>query len=300
MCIFCHFDKDNKIADYVVNYIENLRAADCDIIFVSNCSEIEDKYINKIKNNVHRIILRANVGYDFAAYMTGFFEEAEKEKYNQIIFANDSVYGPFYPLEKVFDKMKTSNFDMWGITDNICNTYHIQSYFLVFNKNMIGFLEGFFDKFEFSGDKEEIVIKNEQGLSKKALEAGFKLGALCKHQDVISFEHYTLDEKIRKIKSDIENNLFYKPSWKKFFSKKYNRKLNFKKYFDVNLVPHLSSWYSLIEYFNSPFIKISLLKDPKLIHYHNFIYRDVIRKKYPEFDLEIMENHLRKIRKLEV
>ncbi len=301
LCVFSHFDKDNKIDAYVINYLETLKKADCDIVFVSNCQNIDDSEIAKIENISHRIILRKNEGYDFACYLTGFYEEIEKEKYKQIIFANDSVYGPFYDIQKVFDEMNAKNFDLWGITDNVASVYHIQSYFLSFSNKMLKFLDNHFRNFKFENNKENIVANNEVSLSRKALGEGFKIGALCHHQDVISFESKNFDEKfIAKIKQNISENLFYKTGLKKLFSKKYNREINFRKFFDVSLVPHLSSWYSLIQYFEAPFIKVSLLKDPRLVHYHSFLYRDVIKNKYPNFNLELIENHLIRIRKLEL
>ncbi|MDX1949633.1 MAG: rhamnan synthesis F family protein [Rickettsiales bacterium] len=299
LCVFSHFDRDSKIDDYVLHYLKALKSADCDIIFVSNCPNIDDSEIAKIENLAHRIILRKNEGYDFACYLTGFYEETEKEKYKQIIFANDSVYGPFYNLNKVFNAMQPKNLDMWGISDNVASVYHIQSYFLSFSTKMLKFLDNHFRAFKFENDKENIVTNNEVNLSRKALEQGFSLGAFCPHADVLAFESTNFDEKyIAKIKKNISENLFYKGGIKKFFSKKLNREINFRKYFDTYLTPHLSSWYSQIQYFNAPFIKTSLLKDPRLVHYHSFLYREVIKNKYPEFDLALIENHLNRVRNL--
>ena len=36
LCVFSHFDKGNKIDDYVIYYLQKLADCDCEIIFVSH------------------------------------------------------------------------------------------------------------------------------------------------------------------------------------------------------------------------------------------------------------------------
>ncbi len=48
LCLFCHYDQDSLIADYVVTYIAALHAAGCDICFVSNCEKIAESCLQKI------------------------------------------------------------------------------------------------------------------------------------------------------------------------------------------------------------------------------------------------------------
>lgn len=293
LVIFCHFDKQNKIADYVLHYLNDLHQnCDSEIIFVSNCPDIKEEEIVKIEELTSKIIIRKNIGYDFGAYFSGYSAARNKEKYQNIIFANDSAYGPFYSLSKVFDEMNGRNLDAWAITDNCIPEYTLQSYFLCFDNKLIPFLDKFFGEFEYIDDKEKVVQEYEVKLSKKLIERNYNISAFCNHNEVISFEFLSDDKFLQKIKKSIENSFFYKPSFKKLFSKSYNRKLNYKKFLALYEGPHLKCWYSLIKYFKCPFIKVNLLNNKKLTPYHNFTYKSLIKEIYPKYKIELIEKDI--------
>lgn len=293
LVIFCHFDKQNKIADYVIEYLSDLyNNCDSEIIFVTNCPEISDSEVEKVKNLTSKIIIRKNIGYDFGAYFSGYSSAKNKEKYQNIVFANDSAYGPFYSVSKVFDEMNNRGLDAWAITDNCIAEYSLQSYFLCFDNKLIPFLNKFFEEFEYIDDKEKVVLEYEVKLSKKLIEQNYNISAFCNHNEVISFEFLSDDEVLKKIKNSIAKSFFYKPSLKIFFSKSYNRKLNYKKFLDLYEGPHLKCWYSLIKYFKYPFIKVNLLNNKKLTCYHSFIYKGLIKEMYPEYKIELIEKDI--------
>jgi lipopolysaccharide biosynthesis protein len=266
-----------------VNYLNDI-SDNCsgDVIFVSNSETIPDSEIDKISGCCSKIIIRKNIGYDFAAYFSGFVNAENKEKYKNIIFLNDSVYGPFYSLKTVFDKMENVNADAWCITDNLFPTPHMQSYFIVFKNSTLQFLENYYKDFEYLNDKEEIIKKYEIGFCNEFKKAGFHFTALCKHEEMIGFEKTTQDEVLKEIKRSIQENLFYKPSFRSLYSKSYNRELNHRKFLDVYGSPHLNMWYTTVKYFNNPFIKTNLIRNPKLLHKHNFIYKILLKELYPE------------------
>ncbi len=59
-----------------------------------------------------------------------------------------------------------------------------------------------------------------------------------------------------------------------------------------------SSWYSLIMYFSCPFIKVSLLKNISTYSFHQFLYVSVISELYPAYNLDLIEDHLKRVRNL--
>ncbi len=300
LCVFSHYDKDNKIDDYVAHYVKELAYAGCDIIFVSNCEEIEEKYTDKILPHVNKLIMRKNKGYDMAGFITGFYEADNLQAYTHIIFANDSVYGPFYPLKKVFHDMEKREFDVWGISDNISPKYHIQNYFTAYkisNQAVRQLLDDIFSNYFLSEDKEYIIKHYEIGVSQQALANDLKIGAFCPQADLVNFENLNRDEKILSlIKESISLSLPRKYKVSRFSSNSRFRFDFFKRDFAINYIPQYSSWYTAIEYFNSPFISAALLRELKMLYYHNFLYRDVIAKKYPDYDLSLIEGHLDRVR----
>jgi hypothetical protein len=79
------------------------------------------------------VIIRRNVGYDFAAWRDALAVTAlPKAETRLLVLVNDSMYGPFTPLKAVFDRFDFSKADIWGLTDSWQHRFHLQSYFLAF------------------------------------------------------------------------------------------------------------------------------------------------------------------------
>lgn len=302
LVIFCHFDAANIISDHVVYYLSELQKADCDIILVTN-SNIDQKQVSKVKDICNQIIIRQNKGYDFAAYFTGYLEHRDMfSNYSHVLFVNDSVFGPFYSLDKVFKKMSDKDLDMWGISDAFHKHYHIQSYFWAFKTSdeVLQVLDLEAANFDFELPKKHVVQKYEEGITAKILEQELKIGVLCSNAEAIDFEMNNRDDEfLQELKGDMLKIARSKQSFMKkirsLFSVKANRSYNFNVP-DANayLTGINSCWYSMIKYFECPFIKVSLLKSSGNFRYHGFKFIGLLKEKYPEYDWTMIENHLKR------
>ena len=184
--IFAHYDKDAIVDDYVIYYLKELKKITDTIVFVS-CCELSDNEIEKVKTITPDIIAKFHDEYDFGSYKRGFLYLKEKlDEFNELIFANDSCYGPLYPLKNVFDKMEDQNCDFWGITKNnfgykknlqhcFVKRPHIQSYFIVFNKNIFtkNFFFDFIQSIKHQNTKKQIISNYEIGLTELLLKNDF-------------------------------------------------------------------------------------------------------------------------------
>ena len=189
LCIFSHFDKDDIIDSHVVNYIKKIFECKIDIIFVSTARQLSDNEIEKIKNYCKNIIIKENIGYDFGAWKTGIkYLGKNLKKYDRLIVCNDSVYAPLFPLSGMFEKMKGKGLDFWGITDNYEIKYHIQSYFMVFGKDILSDPEfiKFWKNYRVYKIKKNIIKKYEIGLSQLLLHKGYKVGSYCEFKKLSS------------------------------------------------------------------------------------------------------------------
>lgn len=187
--VFAHYDKDNIVDDYVIYYIKALKEIAETIIFVS-CNNIKNpECLNGLAD---KIIDEPHDEYDFGSYKRGFLYLQDRlDDYDELIFANDSCYGPLYPLEKVFSEMGNKNCDFWGITKNnfgykksighfFIKRPHIQSYFVVIKKCI--FNKDFFVEFMKSitrqANKKSIISNYEIGLTELLLDKGYTYSAL--------------------------------------------------------------------------------------------------------------------------
>lgn len=178
LCIFAHWDKDNVIDDYVLYYLKALKEICSDIIFVSDTTT---KDTGKLLNLTTYNIIEKHGEYDFGSYKRGL-EYAIKNHlvYEELIFANDSCYGPFFDLKKIFVKMNIKDCDFWSLTKNrygikkVNGQYkstvepHLQSFFLVFKPQVFNDPDfiNFIKNVKKETNKNDIIINYEIGLSK--------------------------------------------------------------------------------------------------------------------------------------
>ncbi len=138
VAIFASYNKDNKIADHVVYYLKALRKVVGDIIFVSD-NEMEKGVTEKLSGIVSKAICHRHGTYDFGSYHIGYswaLEHNLLDEAEEMVFVNDSCYGPVFPFENVFDKMNDKPCDFWGLTDSYETAHHLLSFFFVFRRNV--------------------------------------------------------------------------------------------------------------------------------------------------------------------
>lgn len=188
--VFAHYDKDFIVDDYVLYYLKELRTVCNCLVFVS-CNELARGEEQKLNGLADYIIAEKHSEYDFGSYKRGYFflkNNGKFKEFDELLFVNDSCFGPLYPLSTVFEKMKNSEADFWGITRNhrgmkfvddkikFCPRPHIQSYFIAFRRSV--FESEIFEKFMENicehEEKNRIIEKYEIGLSETLEQYGFK------------------------------------------------------------------------------------------------------------------------------
>lgn len=183
IAIFAHWDKDNLIDDYVVYYLSELKKV-ADIIFASDC-DLPQNELEKVTPLVLKSIARKHGEYDFGSYKRGFLDSEDiLPDYDELIFANDSCYGPFFPFNDIWKKMESVPCDYWGLFKHLdpkINIWHIQSYFVVFKKQVFtsSCFSGFMNGISKENSKDDVILKYEIGLSDTLEQAGFQSISLC-------------------------------------------------------------------------------------------------------------------------
>ena len=181
--VFAHYDVDNIVDDYVLYYLEELAKAVDYIVFVSD-SDLSTEESLKVSAITDLQIIGRHGEYDFGSYKRGYhlLKKMNIHQYEELVFCNDSCYGPLSPLSEVWNKAATIPAEFWGLTWGTDPKFHIhiQSFFLVFQKQV--FTSEIFSSFMGSIKAEEfkidIIEKYEVGLSQALIENGFKCNAL--------------------------------------------------------------------------------------------------------------------------
>lgn len=177
LLIYAHYDPHGKLDPHVIYQIASYAAFGIKIIFVSNSplTCVDRECLIKIGCEVHT---RPNIGFDFVAWKSRLLDLGREglRAYNEIILANDSVYGPFFPLTEMFGTMDQIGVDFWGITGEIGNKgAYLHSYFLDFRPSVF-LSDVFLDFWRTLPEVESFLEGVEKGglrISKILEEAGF-------------------------------------------------------------------------------------------------------------------------------
>ena len=168
LCIFLHYFTGDFYPLYVQYYLNELSLYFDEVRLVTNERAITHK-AESFKENV-TIQFVKNEGYDLGMFYKAF-HEIDPNNYSQIACVNDSniVFGE---LQFLFDWAKYQTVDFWGLVDSWEkpwfstheNNYHIQSHFVVFNREAIALLPEYFSQLDYTGliheDDVKIVRRN--------------------------------------------------------------------------------------------------------------------------------------------
>lgn len=138
LVIFAAYNPNGIISDYVIYYLNALRKVTDKIIFIAD-NDLNDSEKEKLLGVVYKVIAKRHESYDFGSYKIGYFWALEHnilKDVDELIFVNDSCYGPIFPLEEVFDKMSERQCDFWGLIDSNEDRHHLLSFFMSFKKNV--------------------------------------------------------------------------------------------------------------------------------------------------------------------
>ena len=278
--VFVHYDKDNLIDDYVYFYLKELKKISNYIVFVT-VVKLDTDDINKLNTICNDVILRENVGYDFMSYKIGL-ESFDYQTFDEVIICNDSVYGPLYSLENIFNKMNKKRCDFWSMTSGKEISYHLQSYFVVFKKQILHSkaFQSFWDNVRILDNKRDIIEKYEIGLTKHLTSYGFYPLVYADYKPKL----------LNVLKAKLKRITLYKVIEKLYILLRGQYQLQ--NSLAINVTHQY--WKELLIYKQNPFIKIELLRDnPVEVKIDD--YQDVI-KSISNYDVRLIDNHLKRVK----
>ncbi len=139
LCLFVTFSAQSEIKSYVASHIRSFIEKNIDVVLIINTENFDQpiKNVESIPQDV-AICVRENKGFDFGAW-SQVMSELDFTKVDRLYWVNDSIYGPLNEesFNKLIDKIKNSKSDFIGLTFNNKHFFHLQSYFLVFNKRIL-------------------------------------------------------------------------------------------------------------------------------------------------------------------
>ena len=177
--VLASFSASGKIEDFQIYLLKGLHKISDYIVIVSD-NPLYEEELTKIDEICNHCIFIRHGEYDFGSYKYGYnylIENKILEHDDNLLFINDSNYGPVYPFENVIDDFKSKQCDFYGLSVGR-NEFHtsIQSFFYIFKSHV--YTDPIFDTFIKSVKKEisaaYVVCNYEFSLTKILVNNGFK------------------------------------------------------------------------------------------------------------------------------
>ncbi|MCL6655302.1 hypothetical protein A6R70_23800 [Agrobacterium rubi] len=208
LCLFVHYNSTGSIDGADLHLLQGLRNVSTSVIFISN-SPLDGEAENIIADYCDRVIKRSNRGFDFSAWRKGIEEIGWNTltQFDEVVFVNNSCWGPVFPLPEVFTHMGQKNVDFWGLTSfprlqqserpeakfskDGTIPHHLQSYFMVFNKKVVKSPQfyRFWSSVEEKTDMEDVVFSYETGISSQLSRAGFTFASYVPESELLQLEN---------------------------------------------------------------------------------------------------------------
>ena len=186
------FHEHNSRVDY---FIRNALFEDASVqfLFVANSMTIERP---EELPAAYTLLKRPNIGYDFGAWSYGLFHEDNYTKFDNFIFVNSTVVGPFLPpyykakwTDIFVEGLKEA--ELFGCTINTLQKpathSHIQSYLFSAARKTVEFLieRQIFSTTEIANSWTQAIISKEIRMSREIVEAGWRIACLMRlYKDV--------------------------------------------------------------------------------------------------------------------
>ncbi|GHT81561.1 LPS biosynthesis protein [Actinomycetota bacterium] len=188
LAIYCIYDRDGIVEDYITLMLDELQKNVKDIYIVVNGSLTDDSKSKVEKlGDVH---FRENVGLDSQAYKEAMLDIGwEKlQEYDEILHINDTLVGPIYPFSETFQKMDAQDLDFWGLTkyhehrDDRSTPYklgylpeHINTSFMAWRKSIVQSVEfqNYWNNLPVFESYWDITNEHETQLTKHFSDLGF-------------------------------------------------------------------------------------------------------------------------------
>lgn len=150
--VFVFYDPQGVVDDYVVFLLASMRKVCTEIVTVCN-GFLTEEGRDRLSQWSETVFCRENTGMDAGALKDFFTNLRSREYWNtfdELVWFNDTCYGPLVPIDKVFEEMKQREpCDFWGITIHARSNAkwpgskqpgiaeHLQSYFIVIRQPLL-------------------------------------------------------------------------------------------------------------------------------------------------------------------
>ena len=177
LTILAGYAHEGKLTAVTKRWIQSVRTVSSYLVLVfdqENVDEIEDLFVD---DAAVVVCCERHEAYDFGSYKRGLIIADEREwvdRSSHVLLCNDSVVGPFKDLKVVLKEMVMSPAAVWGLTDSSLYLPHLQSYFLLIQRDVLRINEvsNFFNSVVPRPSRHDVIQAYELGFSQLISKLG--------------------------------------------------------------------------------------------------------------------------------
>lgn len=184
VCLFAYYSTETKIPHHTRHLLRQI--ASCGFTIHIAASGLSEAAAQSLRNDLAEgpaavaatVHPRPNAGLDFGAWQFLLSLGCARDA-TEILFANDSVFGPLLPLRPIVERMREKELQVWGMVRSEAVVSHLQSWFMCMTRDALDHpaIQRIFTQPFTEMSKDEIVLHGELGLGLAITAAGLSSGA---------------------------------------------------------------------------------------------------------------------------
>jgi hypothetical protein len=183
--LYLHWSGSGQVSRMVLRQLALWRLAGFDMVFVTNAAPPPADWDAVAGETVLRL-RRRNIGRDFGAWRDAARAALEGQPApEELLLVNDSVLGPFLPLDPLVAAWRAGGQGVFGLTESWGGGPHLQSYALLARGGaaVAGLLDHLARQRD-SRSKWRTVQAGEIGLTRRMLQDGHRCAALFGYRPI--------------------------------------------------------------------------------------------------------------------
>ncbi len=172
VCLFVSHAPHGAPLPYTLKYLEALRNEGVRVLLCLIVDDLAIPIAPEWSDHADGVVLRENGGYDFAAWADMLRLVPDLWNAGRLIFANDSIIGPFAPMTGIMRDIRARNAGFFALSDSRYPDYHAQSFFFGWaGKNLSDpMLRNFWGSITVKENKADVIEIYEKSIEKLSRE----------------------------------------------------------------------------------------------------------------------------------
>jgi lipopolysaccharide biosynthesis protein len=188
VAVLVQWAPDNRLSRSVLELTRSLAGHDYQVVLVSASEDSRElEWPEERPANV-TVLRRPNIGYDFGSWAAALDWRPQIAEAGQVLLMNDSLAGPFAPIDDLLGRFDESAADVWGLTDSTqLGQFHLQSYCLGFKGRSLleAPLVRFWRDLRVEQSRDDVIRRYEIGLGRLLRRERFISEAAFRYGDVV-------------------------------------------------------------------------------------------------------------------